>query len=158
MRNIDLSAFYRSAIGFERLSGLFSQFAQSEHNPSYPPYNIEQLSETLYRISMAVAGFSEKDLDIELHQNKLKIRGRKQEDSTKREFLYRGIASRAFEHNFEIADNVQVKGAFLKNGLLHVDLLRKLPEEDKVKKINIMADETLNSSHQVEEHLSTAGK
>lgn len=138
MRHFDLTPLYRSTIGFDRLGSLLDTLASFEgETPSYPPYNIERVGETEYRISMAVAGFGESDLTIEVKENTLSIRGEKstvQEDTT---FLHRGIASRSFERRFQLADHVVVKGATMENGLLHVDLVRELPEAMKPRTIPI---------------------
>ena len=143
MRHFDLTPLYRSTIGFDRLGSLLDTLNTFEGNtPSYPPYNIERVSENAYRISMAVAGFAENDLDIEVNENTLAIRGEKtveQEDST---FLHRGIAARSFERRFQLADYVMVKGAVLENGLLHVDLERELPEAMKPRTIEITTKAT----------------
>ncbi len=138
MRHFDLTPLYRSTIGFDRVGSLLDTLSSFEgETPSYPPYNIERVAENAYRISMAVAGFGETDLDIEVKENTLSIRGEKHgvpEDST---YLHRGIASRSFERRFQLADYVVVKGASLENGLLHVDLVRELPEAMKPRTIEI---------------------
>jgi molecular chaperone IbpA len=138
MRHFDLTPLYRSTIGFDRLGSLLDTLGSLDGEaPSYPPYNIERVGENEYRISMAVAGFGEGDLSIEVKENSLSIRGEKttgQEDTT---FLHRGIASRSFERRFQLADHVVVKGAALENGLLHVDLVRELPEAMKPRTIPI---------------------
>jgi molecular chaperone IbpA len=138
MRHFDLTPLYRSTIGFDRLGSLLDTLGTFDNDaPSYPPYNIERVGENEYRISMAVAGFGTADLDIEVKENTLSIRGEKrveQEDTT---FLHRGIASRSFERRFQLADHVLVKGASLENGLLHVDLVRELPEAMKPRTIKI---------------------
>jgi len=139
MRQLDLSPLYRSTIGFDRLFNLVDQAAGFETVPSYPPYNIERTAEDSYRITVAVAGFSEKDLSIETKENTLTVRGAKETAKTeeKRDVLYQGIAARAFERRFQLADHVSVKGASLENGLLHVDLVRELPEAQKPRQIPI---------------------
>ncbi|HUU66611.1 MAG TPA: Hsp20 family protein [Methyloceanibacter sp.] len=140
MRHFDLTPLYRSTIGFDRVGSMLDTLNSFEgETPSYPPYNIERVAENAYRISMAVAGFGETDLDIEVKENTLSIRGEKhaeheQKDST---YLHRGIASRSFERRFQLADYVVVKGASLENGLLHVDLVRELPEAMKPRTIEI---------------------
>jgi molecular chaperone IbpA len=138
MRHFDLTPLYRSTIGFDRLGSLLNTLGSLDGEAlSYPPYNIERVGENEYRISMAVAGFGEGDLSIEVKENSLSIRGEKttgQEDTT---FLHRGIASRSFERRFQLADHVVVKGAALENGLLHVDLVRELPEAMKPRTIPI---------------------
>jgi molecular chaperone IbpA len=139
MRNVDFSPFYRSTVGFDRLFSMLDQLATPEGVQTYPPYNIERTGEDAYRISMAVAGFSDEEISLEAHRNVLTIKGEKadQENGDSGEFLYRGIASRAFERRFQLADHVEVKGAELKNGLLHIDLKRNIPEELKPRKIAI---------------------
>ncbi|MFN3350049.1 Hsp20 family protein [Pseudorhodoplanes sp.] len=138
MRHFDLTPFYRSTVGFDRLFSLLDQ-ANAETAPGYPPYNIERTGENAYRVSVAVAGFSENDLSIELKENTLTIKGEKQAKQQEQsgEILYQGIAARAFERVFQLADFVQVKGANLENGLLHVDLVREIPEAKKPRQIPI---------------------
>ena len=139
MRTFDFAPLYRSTVGFDRLFDLFDQAAGHDGAPGYPPYNIERTGENDYRITVAVAGFSEADLSIEAKENTLTIRGEKQAqtDAHKGETLYQGIAARAFERVFQLADFVQVKGAALENGLLHVDLVREVPEAKKPRQIKI---------------------
>ncbi len=138
MRHFDLTPLYRSTIGFDRIGSLLDTLNSFEGNtPSYPPYNIERVSETAYRISMAVAGFGESDLDIEVKENALTIRGEKRVEQENSTYLHRGIAARSFERRFQLADYVVVKGATLENGLLHVDLERELPEAMKPRTIEI---------------------
>ncbi|MGH6768617.1 MAG: Hsp20 family protein [Xanthobacteraceae bacterium] len=138
MRTFDLAPLYRSTVGFDRLFSMFDQVGDAG-TPGYPPYNIERTGENEYRISVAVAGFSDADLSIEAKENTLTIRGEKQDktDEQKGETLYQGIAARAFERVFQLADFVQVKGALLENGLLHVDLVREIPEAKKPRQIAI---------------------
>ncbi len=135
MRSIDFSPLYRSAIGFDRLANLIES-AASNGNAGYPPYNIEQLGDNDYRISMAVAGFTQEELELSFQENLLTVKGNKQAD-TERHYLYQGIAERGFERRFQLADYVRVKGADLKNGLLHIDLVREVPEAMKPRKIEI---------------------
>jgi molecular chaperone IbpA len=138
MRHFDLSPLYRSTIGFDRIGSLLDTLSAFEGEaPSYPPYNIERVSENAYRISMAVAGFGEGDLDIEVKENTLSIKGEKRAEQENSTFLHRGIAARSFERRFQLADHVEVKGATLENGLLHVDLVRELPEAMKPRTIEI---------------------
>jgi molecular chaperone IbpA len=140
MRHVDFSPLYRSTVGFDRLFTMLDSLAQPESAQTYPPYNIERTGEDAYRISMAVAGFAEADINIEAHRNVLTVKGeRKEENGEGSELLYRGIASRAFERRFQLADHVEVVGATLKNGLLHIDLKRNVPEELKPRKIDIKA-------------------
>jgi molecular chaperone IbpA len=140
MRTYDLSPLYRSTVGFDRMFNLFDSLAGSDGSvPTYPPYNIERTGENTYRVTMAVAGFGEADLTIESKENVLTVKGEKKDEQEKKdaEFLYRGIASRAFERRFQLADHVEVKGATLENGLLHVDLVRNIPEAMKPRTIAI---------------------
>lgn len=140
MRTFDLTPFYRSTIGFDRLFSLLDQVSDS--SPGYPPYNIERTGENAYRISVAVSGFAEGELSIVAKENTLTIKGEKSANENTRdpaEVLYRGIAARAFERVFQLADHVQVKNASLENGLLHVDLVREIPEAKKPRSIPINA-------------------
>ena len=138
MRTFDLAPLYRSTVGFDRLFSMLDG-AGFEQAPTYPPYNIERTGDNAYRISIAVAGFAENELTIESKENTLTIRGEKQEKSDEQpgEVLYQGIAARAFERRFQLADHVQVTGASLVNGLLHVDLVREIPEAKKPRNIPI---------------------
>ena len=136
MRTFDLAPLYRSTVGFDRLFSMLDGFDAA---PGYPPYNIERTGDNAYRISVAVAGFGESDLSVEAKENTLTIKGEKQEKSGKKsgEVLYQGIAARAFERIFQLADYVQVRGAALEDGLLHVDLVREIPEAKKPRQIRI---------------------
>lgn len=138
MRHFDLTPFYRSTVGFDRLFNLLDQ-TSAESAPGYPPYNIERTGENAYRVSVAVAGFGENELNIELKENTLTIKGDKHAKQPEKagDVLYQGIAARAFERVFQLADFVQVKGAALENGLLHVDLVREIPEAKKPRQIPI---------------------
>ena len=138
MRHFDLTPLYRSTIGFDRLGSLLDTLGAFEGDtPSYPPYNIERVGENEYRISMAVAGFGEKDLAIEVKENTLSIRGEKQAEVEQTTYLHRGIAGRSFERRFQLADHVVIKGASLENGLLHVDLVKEVPEAKKPRTVKI---------------------
>ncbi len=138
MRTYDLTPFYRSTVGFDRLFSLLDQ-AALDGSPGYPPYNIERTGDNTYRISVAVSGFSQAELSIVAKENTLTIKGEKSanENGDKSEVLYRGIAARAFERAFQLADFVAVKNASLENGLLHVDLVREIPEAKKPRSIPI---------------------
>jgi molecular chaperone IbpA len=140
MQTFNFAPFYRSTVGFDRLFSTLDQLVGMDGPaPSYPPYNIERTGENAYRISVAVAGFTDADLSIEAKENTLTIRGEKQmNDEETRELLYRGIAARNFERSFQLADYVEVRGANLENGLLHVDLVREVPEVMKPRVIPIM--------------------
>jgi molecular chaperone IbpA len=141
MTNYDLSPFYRSTVGFDRLFSMLDRVAGGEQNaPTYPPYNIERTSENAYRITLAVAGFAEDELSVETRENTLTVRGSKETNvkaDAKREVLYQGIAARAFERRFQLADHVVVTGAASENGLLHIDLVREVPEAQKPRTIAI---------------------
>ncbi|MEQ8283317.1 MAG: Hsp20 family protein [Parvibaculum sp.] len=138
MRSFDFSPLYRSTVGFDQLQSLLDSVTRDASQPSYPPYNIERTGEHEYRITMAVAGFAESDLSLEVKQNVLTIAGKRAEPE-EASYLYQGIAGRSFERRFQLADHVEVKGAHLENGLLHVDLVRRVPEELKPRKIEISA-------------------
>lgn len=138
MRHFDFSPLYRSTIGFDRLVQLLDSVAGFEPEASgYPPYNIERLADNEYRITMAVAGFADGDINAEVKENTLSVRGEKKTEGEERAFLHRGIAARSFERRFQLADHVEVKGADLKDGLLHIDLVRNLPERMKPRAIAI---------------------
>ena len=138
MQTYDFSPFYRSTVGFDRLFNRLDTLS-GETAKTYPPYNIEKLGDDAYRISIAVAGFAESDLVIESKENGLVVKGAKAPlDAEKtREFLHRGIAERAFELRFQLAEYVEVSGASLENGLLHIELKRQLPESKKARTIEI---------------------
>lgn len=136
---MDLSPLLRSTIGFDQINRLFESALRGEGEPSYPPYNIEKVDEDSYRIAMAIAGFTEEDLDITLQDGVLIISGRAgdDEDEKQRNYLYRGIARRAFERRFRLAETIKVLGASFENGLLNIDLRREVPEHMKPQKIQI---------------------
>ncbi len=138
MRGFDLTPLYRSTVGFDRMFSLLDNAFDGQAQ-SYPPYNIERTGEDAYRITVAVAGFTDKELNIEVKENALTIRGEKtvNEQDDKPEVLYQGIAARAFERRFQLADHVEVTGASVENGLLHVDLVRRIPEAKKPRQIPI---------------------
>ncbi len=136
-----LLSLYRSTVGFDRLFTMLDSLGQPDQGQTYPPYNIERTGESTYRITMAVAGFDETEIFIEAQAHALTVKGEKSEDNAEgSEFLYRGIAKRAFERRFQLADHVEVTAASLKNGLLHIDLLRSIPEAMKPRKIAIAAE------------------
>jgi molecular chaperone IbpA len=138
MRSFDFSPLFRSTVGFDHMSRLLENALNVEEaNLAYPPYNIERLDENLYRITMAVAGFAEQDLEIMLENGTLTIKSKAKQDNEKGQYLYRGIAGRAFERRFQLADHIQVTGATLENGLLHVSLERQVPERLKPRTIKI---------------------
>jgi molecular chaperone IbpA len=140
MRHFDLTPLYRTSVGFDRLANVLDQvMAGDVSQTSYPPYNIEKTGENAYRITIAVAGFAENELTIETRDGQLVITGRKTEteDEKKGNFLHRGIATRAFERRFQLADHVRAVEAATENGLLHIDLVREVPEALKPRKIDI---------------------
>jgi molecular chaperone IbpA len=146
MHTFDFAPFYRSTVGFDRVFSTLDQLGGADGSaPSYPPYNIERSGENAYRISVAVAGFTDADLSIEAKENRLTIRGEKQTNDEGKtvDVLYQGIAARTFERSFQLADYVQVKGARLENGLLHVDLEREIPEAMKPRAIPIAGSSKL---------------
>jgi len=143
MRSYDLTPLYRSTVGFDRVFDLIDTMTKAE-NGSYPPYNIERVEEDQYRITLAVAGFAESDLDIELHENALTITGRRPDDVAERTFLHHGIAGRSFDRRFQLADHVKIEGASLSNGLLNVELRREIPEEKRPRKITINGADAAN--------------
>ena len=140
MRTFDFAPFYRSTVGFDRMFSMLDELGGVDGSaPSYPPYNIERSGENAFRVSVAVAGFTDADLSIEARGNTLTIRGEKQANDEEKtgDVLYKGIAERTFERSFQLADHVVVKGASLANGLLHVDLVREVPEAMKPRAIPI---------------------
>jgi len=141
MRTFDLSPLYRSTVGFDRLFSMLDKTTGFEGGSPYPPYNIERTGENSYRVTIAVAGFSESELSIEAKENTLTVKGQKQAatDAQQAEVLYQGIAARAFERVFRLADFVEVRAASLENGLLHIDLVREIPEAMKPRAIRINA-------------------
>jgi molecular chaperone IbpA len=145
MRTFDLSPLYRSTVGFDRLFGMLDSLGNYENGnggQTYPPYNIERTGENAYRVALAVAGFGESDIQIEVKEGTLTVSGKKEEtaESEGKEVLYRGIAARSFERRFQLADHVQVTSASLEHGLLHVDLVREIPEAMKPRTIAINAN------------------
>jgi molecular chaperone IbpA len=138
MRTLDFAPLYRASIGFDQIADMMDRVLSSDGGqPSYPPYNIEKTSDDTYRISVAVAGFGESDLTVEVKENALIIAAKKAEDDGEQTYLHRGIATRAFERKFQLADHVHVTGAAHENGMLHVDLKREIPEALKPRRIEI---------------------
>ncbi|MDF3606174.1 Hsp20 family protein [Paracoccus sp. DMF-8] len=138
MRNFDLSPLYRASVGFDRVADVLDRaLATDLPQHSYPPYNIEKTGETSYRISIAVAGFSVSDLSVEMRDGAVIVTGRKAADDDNRSFLHRGIATRAFERRFTLADHVRVEGASHVDGMLNIDLVREIPEALKPRRIEI---------------------
>ncbi len=143
MRTFDLAPLYRSSVGFDRVFDLLDTAGKAESG-GYPPYNIERLDENDYRITLAVAGFAETDLDIEVRENTLTVKGLRADSDDDRSFLYRGIAGRSFERQFQLAEHVRIDGASLVNGLLNIDLKREIPEAMKPRKIAINGQDASN--------------
>ena len=137
MRNIDLSPLYRSFIGFDHLASMIDSASRNEKQSSYPPYNIELIAEDKYRITMAVAGFAESEVSIEVQENTLKVTGNKAGSDEERKFIHKGISERNFERKFQLGDHVNVLNAKMENGLLHVNLERVVPEAKKPRTIQI---------------------
>lgn len=137
MRNFDLTPLYRSTVGFDRLANILDNVTRTDGGTTYPPYNIEKTGDDAYRISIAVAGFTESELSIEARDGQLVISGKKEESEEEATFLHRGIATRAFEKRFQLADHVRATDAITQDGLLHIDLVREVPEALKPRKIEI---------------------
>lgn len=137
MRHIDFTPLYRSTIGFDRLFDLVGDGAGTNTDTGYPPYNIERTGDDTYRITMAIAGFGKDDLTLEVKESLLTVKAEKVSDGEQREYLHRGIAERSFERRFQLADYVEVAGADVRDGLLHVDLVRHVPERLKPRTIEI---------------------
>ena len=137
MRHIEFAPFYRSAIGFDRLFNMLDQATGFDNESTYPPYNIERTGENAYRITLAVAGFTSEDLKLEVKEQTLTVSGEKAAETSEKTYLHRGIAARAFERRYQLADHVDVTGANFENGLLHIDLVRNVPESKKPRSIAI---------------------
>ena len=139
MTTFDFTPLFRNTIGFDRMAQMLDHSTRTENVNSYPPYNIETRGENHYRITMAVAGFSQSEVDIEFEKNTLTVTGRKAEETTENnsEYLYQGIANRAFKRSFKLADHIKVSDASMENGLLHINLELEIPEEMKPRKISI---------------------
>ena len=150
MRTFDLSPLYRATVGFDRIADMMDRaLAADITQPTYPPYNIEKTSENSYRITVAVAGFAADDLTVEVKENALLVAARKASDEPaddSRSFLHRGIATRAFERRFQLADHVRVAGATHANGMLHIDLVREVPETAKPRRIEIARSDDLQTT------------
>jgi molecular chaperone IbpA len=138
MRTFDLSPLYRATVGFDQIADLMDRVLTTDvATPNYPPYNIEKLADDGWRISVAVAGFSDAELSVEVRENALIVAAKKAEDETQRRYLHRGIATRAFERRFHLADHVRVTGATHVDGMLHIDLVREVPEALRPRRIEI---------------------
>ena len=144
MRSFDFAPLYRASIGFDQIADLLDRVSTHQGGQSsYPPYNIEKTEEYVYRISIAAAGFSEADLEIEVKENTLNVSAQKPKAEDKRTYLHRGIATRAFERQFHLADHVRAVGASYENGMLHIDLIREVPEALKPRRIQIQSKSPL---------------
>jgi molecular chaperone IbpA len=145
MRNFDLAPLYRATVGFDQIADLMDRVLSNDvSQPTYPPYNIEKTADDAYRISLAVAGFDESELSVEVRENALIISASKAEEEGEHTFLHRGIATRAFERRFQLADHIRVVGASHENGMLHVDLVREVPEALKPRRIEISGPRTVD--------------
>ncbi len=146
MRNFDFAPLYRATVGFDQIADLMDRVLASDvSQPSYPPYNIEKTGDDAWRISIAVAGFTEDELSVELRENALYVAAKKAADDAERTYLHRGIATRAFERRFHLADHVRVTGAAHENGMLHIDLAREVPEALKPRRIEISNGRTVEA-------------
>ncbi|SHL28141.1 molecular chaperone IbpA [Roseovarius marisflavi] len=144
MRNFDLAPLYRATVGFDQIADMMDRVLSSDvAQPTYPPYNIEKTADDAYRISIAVAGFSGPDLSVEVKDRALVVSARKAEDDDARTYLHRGIATRAFERRFHLADHVRVTGATHADGMLHIDLMREMPEALKPRQIEIASGDAV---------------
>jgi len=145
MRRFDLAPLYRATVGFDQMADMMDRIlTDTASAPSYPPYNIEKTAEDAWRISIAVAGFTDEDLSVEVRENALIVAAKKAEDKDDRTYLHRGIANRAFERRFTLADHVRVSGASHVNGMLNIDLVREVPEALKPRQIEISSGDTVD--------------
>ena len=150
MRGYDFAPLYRATVGFDQIADLMDRVLTNEvSQPTYPPYNIEKTADDAYRISIAVAGFSDDDLTVEVKDGALHVSANKVEDDADRTFLHRGIATRAFQRRFHLADHVRVVGASHENGMLHIDLEREIPEALKPRRIEIAKSTTIDNEKDV---------
>jgi len=150
MRNFDLAPLYRATVGFDQIADMMDRVLSNDMaQPTYPPYNIEKTADDAYRISIAVAGFADSDLSVEVRDGALLVSARKAEDDSTRTFLHRGIATRAFERKFQLADHVKVTGASHADGMLHIDLVREVPEALKPRRIEIAGTRTVGHEKDV---------
>ena len=146
MRNFDLAPLYRASVGFDQVADLMDRVLTNDvAQPTYPPYNIEKIADDSWRISIAVAGFSEDDLSVEVRENALIISAKKATEEGKHTYLHRGIATRAFERRFHLAEHVHVTGASHVNGMLNIDLTREVPEALKPRRVEIASGETVDA-------------
>ncbi len=146
MRNFDLSPLYRATVGFDQIADLMDRVLSTDvSQPTYPPYNIEKTADDAYRISLAVAGFTDEELSVELRENALIVAARKGEETAERTYLHRGIATRAFERKFQLVDHIRVAGAAHENGMQHIDLVREIPEALRPRRIEIVGARTVDA-------------
>ena len=146
MRNLDFAPLYRATVGFDQIADLMDRVLSSDVSyPTYPPYTIEKTADDAYRISLAVAGFTDEELSVEVRENALIVSAQKAEEDANRTYLHRGIATRAFERKFQLADHIRVEGAVHENGMLHIDLVREIPEALKPRQIEIGNGKTVNA-------------
>ena len=150
MNAIDFSPLYRNTVGFDRLASILDNAMQQNNGNGYPPYDIESVEENKYSITLAVAGFTESELDIQSERGVLRVRGKQSDDSSSK-YLHRGIAKRAFERKFQLADHVEIVGAELANGLLKISLVKEVPEAMKPKKISINSVSEALATEQAEQ-------
>lgn len=150
MNTFDFSPLFRSGIGFDRLTNALENAYRTDNNSGYPPYNIELIDDNEYRISLAVAGFRNDELDIEVKNGRLTVSGSQKENQNERKYLHHGIANRSFERSYQLADYVKVNGAQLIDGLLHIDLVREIPEAMKPRKIAISTTTEKTDDHLIE--------
>ena len=144
MRNFDLAPLYRATVGFDQIADMMDRVLSADLNqPTYPPYNIEKTADDAYRISIAVAGFTDADLSVEVKEGQLVVSARRSENENERTYLHRGIATRAFERKFQLADHVRVNGAAHADGMLHIDLIREVPEALKPRRIAIASGDAV---------------
>lgn len=147
MRNFDLSPLYRATVGFDQLAEMMDRvFEKDVSRETYPPYNIEKTGDDAWRITIAVAGFTEDELSVEVKENALYVTAKKAEDKAERTYLHRGIATRTFERRFALAEHVKVTGAAAENGLLHIDLVREVPEALKPRRIEIASTKDIDAT------------
>ena len=146
MRRFDLAPLYRATVGFDQIADMMDRIlADTAQTPSYPPYNIEKIADDAWRISIAVAGFADEDLGVEVRENALIVTARKSDEAEDKVYLHRGIATRAFERRFTLADHVRVTNASHQNGMLHIDLVREIPEALKPRRIEIAKGDTVEA-------------
>ena len=145
MRTLDLTPLYRSVIGADQMARMLDKIDATENNNGYPPYNVEVVDENRYRITLALAGFKLTDLEIEQENNLLKVAGQKADDKVESKYLHQGIAKRNFGRRFQLADHIEVAGARFEDGLLHIDLVREIPEAMKPKKIAIQSTDVIEN-------------